>query len=135
VDNLELCDAVAPSPIVLVVDDEVLIRWVVADELREAGLTVIEASTADEALALLATGIRVYIVLSDVVMPGSMNGIELARLVKANYPHIGILLTSGNAFDVQDLAPLLKKPYRPEMLVDLVLNTMPKRNVTSLKDD
>src|SRR6476646_3338181 len=111
--------ALPGNPTVLVVEDEVMVRFVVAEELREIGFTVIEASNADEALGVLATGMPIDVVVSDVVMPGSINGIELAKRVKAEFPHIGLLLTSGNYLesDVQGIAPLVRKPYRIETLV------------------
>jgi PleD family two-component response regulator len=67
---------------VLLVEDEVLIRSVIAETLRDAGLLVIEAANADEAWSYLQTGASVDLVFSDIQMPGSMDGIELARKVK-----------------------------------------------------
>ncbi|MEI9987777.1 MAG: response regulator [Aliidongia sp.] len=64
---------------ILLVEDDVLVRFVVADRLREAGLAVIEAATADEALSYLAAGGRVDLAFTDIEMPGSMNGVGTRR--------------------------------------------------------
>jgi CheY-like chemotaxis protein len=80
---------------ILVVEDEVLLRLMTADQLREAGYTVIEAANANEAAEVLRTT-PVGLVISDIRMPGSMDGAGLARLVRSEYPAIKILLTSGH---------------------------------------
>jgi two-component system, response regulator PdtaR len=82
---------------ILVVEDEVLVRMMLADQLREAGYRVVEASDADEALELLQhDALDVKVVVSDVQMPGSMDGIELARVIRSKYPFSKILLVSGH---------------------------------------
>ena len=82
---------------ILVVEDEVLVRMMLADQLREAGYRVVEASDADEALELLQhDALDVKVVISDVQMPGSMDGIELARVIRSKYPFSKILLVSGH---------------------------------------
>jgi len=81
--------------IVLLVEDEVLVRMMIADELRDAGFTVIETANPDQALDVLTHAFDVKLVLSDVQMPGAMDGLALARLVRAAYPAIKIVLTSG----------------------------------------
>jgi two-component system, response regulator PdtaR len=84
------------SPLtVLIVEDEILLRMAIADELREAGLFVIEAANGDDALALLRNFSNIDAVFSDVRMPGTVDGIRLAELVKLHYPNIGVFLTSG----------------------------------------
>ena len=80
---------------ILVVEDEVLVRMVIADNLRDAGYTVMEASNAHEALGLLRNSVDVRLILSDVRIPGTMNGVALARTVRSEFPVIKIVLTSG----------------------------------------
>jgi DNA-binding NtrC family response regulator len=80
---------------VLVVEDEVLLRWSIADHLREEGFVVIEAANADEAIAVVETTIPIDVVLSDVVMPGRMDGVGFARFVGAYRPETKVILTSG----------------------------------------
>ena len=98
---------------VLVVEDEVLVRMVVADELRKAGYTVIEASSAHEALDLLRNGVDVRVIFSDVRMPGPMDGVGLARVVRSEFPMIKIVLTSGNLtpLDWAEHHGFFQKPY------------------------
>ena len=84
-----------PSTTILVVEDDVLIRMDLADYLRECGYHVIEASNADEAMAVLQSGREVGVALADVQMPGSMDGFGLARWVRANRPNTKVILTSG----------------------------------------
>src|SRR5207253_11158559 len=81
---------------VLIVEDEVLVRLMIAEELRSAGYEVIEAANADEALDVLAHISGVSLVISDIRMPGSMDGLRFARLVRSEYPATRIVLTSGN---------------------------------------
>jgi two-component system, response regulator PdtaR len=85
-----------PPDTILVVEDEVLVRMVIADNLRNAGYKVIEASNAHEALDLLRNSVDVRLILSDVLMPGTMDGVALARTVRSEFPLIKIVLTSGN---------------------------------------
>lgn len=103
---------------VLVVEDEVIIRFVVADYLRDCGFRVIEAASADEAMRLLETDkIEVDIVFSDIQMPGSIDGMGLARWIRTHFPTIKVVLTSGNvrtaelAEDLCHLQPIEQKPY------------------------
>lgn len=84
------------SPCVLVVEDEFLIRLLVADHLREAGFTVIEAINGEEAIAVLTAGALVDLVFTDVRMPGSVDGIELLSFVKRVRPELPVIMTSGH---------------------------------------
>jgi CheY-like chemotaxis protein len=82
---------------ILVVEDEVLIRAVMAEELRLAGFSVIEAGRADEALTYIKAGEQVDLLFSDIQTPGSLNGLQLAETLRDKYPDIPVILTSGNA--------------------------------------
>jgi CheY-like chemotaxis protein len=113
----------ASKPTVLVVEDVVLVRMLLADMLRERGFEVIEASTAEEAVRVLEAGFPVRIVLSDIYMPGSsMDGLDLARWVHTNRPGLKVILGSGvvSTTDPADAAfhegPILQKPYKREEL-------------------
>jgi CheY-like chemotaxis protein len=98
---------------VLVIEDEVLVRTLLAEELREAGFQVVEASHADDALACFNAGVTVDLVFSDVRMPGRLTGLDLARLLRGRYPELPIILTSGNAEPKREagLARFIPKPY------------------------
>jgi DNA-binding NtrC family response regulator len=108
---------------VLVVEDEVLVRLAVADFLRHSRFRVLEASNADEAKTILIAGEPVEVVFSDVNMPGSMNGFELAQWVRRQYPDVKVLLASGvdhiasHAGYGKEEGPVLHKPY----IFDVVL--------------
>ncbi len=116
----DLCDHAAST--VLVVEDEVLIRMTLAAVLRDEGFTVIEACDADEALiALAATSID--LLLTDVRMAGSMDGLDLAVRVKSTMPHLKIVVVSGHlaAVETHGVADaFVPKPYLTEKVVERV---------------
>src|SRR5215218_9781097 len=85
----------AGKPVILVVEVELLVRIVQVDILREAGFRVAEAQDADEAFDMLRRRPEIAAVLTDVDMPGSLNGFEFARLVKQGWPEVGVLTISG----------------------------------------
>ncbi|WP_407525150.1 response regulator [Methylobacterium oryzisoli] len=129
-----------PSPdaedrTILVVEDEVLIRLVIADYLRDCGYRVLEASQADEAMAILDTpDLRIDMVFSDVEMPkGSMDGFGLAQWVRAHHPGIPVILTSGAArsaeiaADLCETGPLMDKPYEPGHVADRIRRLLAQR--------
>jgi PAS domain S-box-containing protein len=118
--------AAPASPLVagrrlLLVEDDVSVAVVALELLEGLGLEVRAVETGPEARALL-TRERFDIMLSDVVMPGGMTGIELARLCERDYPAMRVVLTSGYAGDDVDAAladapwPFLRKPYSGEQL-------------------
>jgi CheY-like chemotaxis protein len=118
---------------ILVVEDEVLVRLVIAQYLRECGYRVHEAAGADEALQVLeAPEVSVDIVFSDVQMPGSLDGFGLARWVRAHHPGIRVILTAGveRSADVAamlcEAGPLLAKPYEPKTVVDRIKQLLAK---------
>ena len=105
----------ARQPVVLVVEDEVLIRSVVAEYLRISGNLVVEAANAAEAIAVFAAGVPIDILFSDIQMPGTMDGLGLARWVYRNRAGIHVVLTSGyaDAARATEVAKLFfPKPYR-----------------------
>jgi CheY-like chemotaxis protein len=105
--------------IVLLVEDDVLVRMLIADELRNAGYAVVEAADADEALDVLGCNVGVKVVLSDVQMPGSMNGAEFAQVVRSAYPTMKVLLTSGHSgmLDEVEHDGFFPKPCDVEQIV------------------
>lgn len=94
-DNLNLPQASESRRRVLIAEDEILIRMDIADTLREQGWEVVETGTADDALAVLARDQQFEMVLTDVHMPGSHTGLDLARMVKQSYRHIKVAVMSG----------------------------------------
>ncbi len=103
--------------VILVVEDDVLVRLTAAEYLRETGYSVIEAANAAEALEVFASGEVVDVVFTDVQMPGAMDGLMLARWVHEYHPHTEVLVTSGKGDDAisSGLTPrdaFFPKPYR-----------------------
>ena len=109
------------SPAVLVVEDEELVRLDSCQRLEDAGLHVLEASGADEALALLHAQPEIRVLVTDVRMPGWMSGIDLARLVGKEWPEISILVTSAyytaEEAELPENMTLFPKPFSPDALV------------------
>jgi len=110
--------------VVLVVEDQTLVRMFMADFLDEAGFKVFEAVNADEALTVLQARPDVQAVVTDVEMPGSMNGLELARTVQERWPGVGVIVTSGRQRpgpdDLSDQAAFLAKPFLPETIINVI---------------
>jgi CheY-like chemotaxis protein len=92
--------------IVLLVEDEVLIRWATADVLREAGFVVLDVESADAALPILEGGSDIAVLFTDINMPGEMNGQALAYEVRRRWPTIKLLVTSGDIGTREPLLPL-----------------------------
>jgi CheY-like chemotaxis protein len=111
-------------PLVLVVEDEFLIRMNALSLLEEAGFGVLEAGTADEAIALLEARKDIRIVFTDINMPGSMDGLRLAHAIRDRWPPIDLVLTSGQMRVRNEEMPerglFLGKPYEPGELVQMV---------------
>lgn len=82
--------------VVLLVEDEFLIRCDLADELRLLGCQVIEAGNADEAIEVLRSTARIEVVVTDVRMPGMRDGVEVARVVRDERPGTRVIVTSGH---------------------------------------
>jgi two-component system, response regulator PdtaR len=114
------------EPRVLLVEDEVLIRAAIAEEMRAAGLNVIETVNADEAWCYLKAGGRVDLIFSDIAMPGTMDGLAFAKRVKEKFPDIPVVLTSGNAQYAAEVVTgrFLQKPYSFDDAVKLVLQAL-----------
>lgn len=128
--------ASAKPPVILVVEDEPLVRLAVVEYLLTLGYAVLEADHAAAAIDILMRH-RVDMVFSDVQMPGSMDGYELAEWLEINFPNVAVLLTSGKSLDRgHGAATLLRKPYDFEALqnrVDLVLMSTRKQTAAPLQ--
>jgi len=109
---------------VLIVEDEPLIRLILAEELADAGLDVCQAGNGDEAAALISSStITFTLLITDIHMPGRHNGFAVARLMRGHDPLIPVIYTSGRPDIFNDIAPLgeneavLAKPFLPSELV------------------
>jgi two-component system, response regulator PdtaR len=117
-------DAVNSKPAILVVEDETLIRLWAAGLLEENGFSVLEAENAEAALKVLESRPDVKLLFTDVQMPGSLNGMELAREVHARWPHVLLVITSGRErptrAEIPDDGRFVAKPYNAEELLGQV---------------
>ncbi len=113
-----------PRLVILVVEDEPLVRLFLSDFLDEAGFKVIEAVDADEAMTILQARPDIQAIISDIEMPGSMDGLALARTVQERWPGVGIVITSGRARpgpeDLSDKVAFLAKPYLPDTIINVI---------------
>ena len=107
--------------VALVVDDEALLRMTATFMLQDAGYRVLEAANADEALARLRERQDISVLITDVNMPGTLNGFDLARLVERDWPSIAIVIVSGERRPAADELPrggcFFAKPYDPDGMV------------------
>jgi CheY-like chemotaxis protein len=115
---------IAPA-VVLLTEDEALVRMYAAEVLiEEGGYKVLEAANADEAMTILHVRPDVRVLCSDIDMPGSMDGVALARVVDMKWPGIGVVLTSGRhrlrPGEVPSKVRFLEKPYTPAALLRVV---------------
>jgi CheY-like chemotaxis protein len=104
------------KPVVLVVEDEGLIRLCAMDMIEEAGFQAIEAADADEAIRILEGRNDIRAVFTDIQMPGSMDGLRLAQVVRNRWPPVALVVTSGQQTVLESDLPkggrFLLKPYQ-----------------------
>ena len=102
-------------PVVLIVEDEYLVRTGTRDAVETAGFDVLEAGDADEAIAILSARNDIRLVFTDIHMPGSMDGLKLAHFVRDRWPPVKIVATSARvritASDLPEGGRFLPKPY------------------------
>jgi two-component system, response regulator PdtaR len=126
------------QPVVLLVEDEFLVRTVQVDILREADFWVLEAQDADEAFEMLKQRPEVKVVLTDVDMPGSLDGFEFARLVAQGWPEVGVLVISGKTApspgDIPPTALFAPKPLRPAALVEKIQALIARNEAKQTQD-
>ena len=109
---------------VLLVEDEALIRLGAALALEEAGYRVFEAGSADEAIAVLEANSGIRVVVTDIHMPGTMDGLKLSHYVRDRWPPIALIVVSGEPGDFYSRVPpgtmFCSKPVTDERLVSSV---------------
>jgi CheY-like chemotaxis protein len=110
------------APVILIVEDEPIIRANAASAIEDEGFEVIEAANADEAIRILESRSDIRVVFTDIHMPGSMDGLKLAHAVRGRWPPIKIIVTSGRQrlteHDLPEGGRFVAKPYRPSRIVD-----------------
>jgi CheY-like chemotaxis protein len=108
-------NSAAKRAVILVVEDDMLIRMDAAEMIAGDEFEVIEAANADEAIVILETRLDITVVFTDIQMPGSMDGLKLAAAVRDRWPPIKIIATSGHVpigrDDLPDGGLFLPKPY------------------------
>lgn len=107
--------------VVLVVEDEIVLRMDIAEQLELAGFEVFEAESAAEAIVVLNENPQIRAMFTDVDMPGDMDGLKLAALVRDRWPPIRIIVTSGQRRVVETMLPdsgrFIPKPYSPRSVI------------------
>jgi two-component system, response regulator PdtaR len=114
-------DAEDRRRVVLIVEDDLSLRWPAAEYLRDLGYRVIEGASAEEAIAVLCSGTRVDIVFSDINLKGELSGHSLSRWVEEHHPVLPLLLTSGsrNAAASVSLSATRSFVAKPYVLADV----------------
>jgi CheY-like chemotaxis protein len=109
-------------PVVLVVEDDPLLRMLAVEVVEEVGFVALQAGDADGAVALLEARSDISLLFTDIDMPGSMDGLKLAHAVRGRWPLIKILLVSGKVrLQPSELPPssrFVRKPYRAATMVE-----------------
>jgi CheY-like chemotaxis protein len=111
-------------PVVLIVEDELLLRMNAVEMIEAGGFEAVEAANADEAIDILESRRDITVVFTDIQMPGSMDGLKLARAVRGRWPPIKIVATSGHVdvaeTDLPDGGRFLPKPYSPNQITGVL---------------
>lgn len=106
---------------VLIVEDDPLQSMMAGDLAEESGLAPVFAGDADRAIEILESRADISLVMTDVEMPGSMNGVKLVEIILERWPPIELLVVSGNVLretvDLPDRSRFLNKPYPPDQLI------------------
>ena len=114
------------SPATLLVEDDPFMRTMLAIALEEGGFRVVEAQNADAAMKILKQGEKINVVITDVKMPGSMDGVGLAGWMREEAPGVPVILVSGFSFETDlrainpAIAIIVKKPCDPDEVVGWV---------------
>lgn len=109
------------KPVVLIVEDDIVLRSLVATWLRDSDFRVVEASNAEEAVIVLTSGTAVDVVFADVNMPGEMNGVGLAHWVRQHHGDLPVLVTTGarERLNLSDKIPVEQFVPKPYLLEDI----------------
>ncbi len=109
---------------VLIVEDEVLVRLELVDLIEDAGFKVYEASNADEAIQIMEVNTDIKILITDVDMPGSMDGLKLSHFVRDRWPPVRIVVASGHvrvkSTELPEQGVFLNKPYEMPRIRELL---------------
>lgn len=113
---------------ILVIDDEPIVRLDAREILEDAGYVVTEAASADAAMPLLSDGGTVEAILTDIDMPGTLDGLQLARWVDGQMPEVAIVIMSGHQLPRREDLPLkatfVAKPFSTSVLLQQVAEAL-----------
>ncbi|MGF6457883.1 response regulator [Pseudomonas frederiksbergensis] len=116
-------------PTVLVVEDDEILRFLTAEAITLLGVSVMDCASADEALPMLESSSSIALVITDICMPGSMDGLELAKVIWSRWPCLPVIVTSGNRAVPHGLLPshamFLRKPWAFDALLQAVRKYLP----------
>ena len=107
--------------VVLVVEDELFVRWSIADCLRDAGYVVVESGSGEEAIALCKSDMSIDMVFTDINLVGTASGWDVAQSFQTNRPNVRVLYTSGKSLDPRRSVPgsaFVAKPYKDSDVLD-----------------
>lgn len=117
------------SPTVLVVEDDDTLRSLTADAISLLGVIVVDCANADDALPMLEGSSSIVLVMTDICMPGSMDGLQLAQVIWTRWPLLPVILTSGNRMLAEGVMPahsfFLRKPWSLDALHQAVASRLP----------
>ena len=132
-------DPTEKVPTVLIVEDEALIRVIIADMLQDRGFKVLEAANANEAIEIIEkTNIEIDLVFTDVRMPGGMDGFGLVKWIRSSRPTIPVIVASGdigqfNDANLQDLGDMfLSKPYDLDLATAKIRDAIARKRTASV---
>jgi CheY-like chemotaxis protein len=106
--------------VVLLVEDEVVLRWSIGEALRDAGYTVVETASGEEAIALCKSHVSIDVIVTDINLAGAASGWDVANYFRAQRPEVGVLYASGKQIDPARLvsgSAFVAKPYRNDNVV------------------
>lgn len=117
-----------PKPIILVIEDQPIIRMGAVALLEEAGFDALEAAGADDAIGILEARTDIKLVFTDVEMPGSMDGVKLTHYIRDRWPPVKLLVASGRAIIDESHFPkgtrFFAKPYREDAIIEAIIRLM-----------
>lgn len=119
-----MSEAVSEPPVILVVDDEPIIRLDAVSMIEDAGFVAYEAADAEEALKIISAHPEVSVLFTDINMPGPLDGLELVRRVHDGWPMVQLVIASGRVVpspeDIPDHGHFVAKPYQTTAVVALL---------------
>jgi CheY-like chemotaxis protein len=116
------------KPVVLVVEDDPIIRMVATHFVADAGYEALEARSADEAIRILEARSDVHLVFTDVEMPGTIDGLKLAQYIRDRWPPVRLIVVSGKTLVKESELPFgarfFPKPYDESALVVAMIDLL-----------